>query len=218
MPGPDGPPSGRDGGHQAQPRGRRRRHPARRLPGRLRRLPGAAALDRARTPPPACCPHRAWPTGCSPAARASTPTSRATASTSSASSSRRSDGNVGSTLFATHIGVAVCLRGDRAVDAVRFSYLHFKPACRDGRVRADARPRPRSPRTARRSAATSPRAPTGRTSRPREGSARRSRTALLLLGQDAGVDPVVTVDVAVDHGVRPLAARARGARPSRCCP
>lgn len=45
-----------------------------------------------------------------------------------------SDGNVGSTLFATHIGVAVCLRGDRAVDAVRFSYLHFKPACRDGRV------------------------------------------------------------------------------------
>ena len=37
--------------------------------------------------------------------------------------------------LATHIGVAVCLRGDRATDAVRFSYLHFKPACRDGRVR-----------------------------------------------------------------------------------
>ena len=38
-------------------------------------------------------------------------------------------------LAATHIGVAVCLRGDRAVDAVRFSYLHFKPACRGGRLR-----------------------------------------------------------------------------------
>ena len=45
-----------------------------------------------------------------------------------------SDGNVGSTEFATHIGVAVCLRGDRATDAARFSYLHFKPACRDGRL------------------------------------------------------------------------------------
>ena len=45
-----------------------------------------------------------------------------------------SDGNVGATEFATHIGVAVCLRGDRATDAVRFSYLHFKPACRDGQV------------------------------------------------------------------------------------
>jgi hypothetical protein len=45
-----------------------------------------------------------------------------------------SDGNVGSTLYATHIGVGVCLRGDRAVDAARFSYLHFKPACRDGRL------------------------------------------------------------------------------------
>ena len=27
------------------------------------------------------------------------------------------------------------MRGDRAVDAVRFSYLHFKPSCSDGRVR-----------------------------------------------------------------------------------
>ena len=45
-----------------------------------------------------------------------------------------SDGNVGSTLFATHIGVAVCLRGDTATDATRFSYLHFKPACSDGRL------------------------------------------------------------------------------------
>ena len=45
-----------------------------------------------------------------------------------------SDGNVGSTELATHIGVAVCLRGDRAVDAVRFSYLHFKAACDDGQV------------------------------------------------------------------------------------
>jgi hypothetical protein len=46
-----------------------------------------------------------------------------------------SDGNVGSTEYATHIGVAVCMRGDQAVDAVRFSYLHFKPSCSDGRVR-----------------------------------------------------------------------------------
>ena len=45
-----------------------------------------------------------------------------------------SDGNVGSTEFATHIGVAVCLRGDRATDAVRFSYLHFRAACNGGRV------------------------------------------------------------------------------------
>ncbi len=45
-----------------------------------------------------------------------------------------SDGNVGSTELATHIGVAVCLRGDRAVDAVRFSYLHFRAACNNGQV------------------------------------------------------------------------------------
>jgi hypothetical protein len=41
---------------------------------------------------------------------------------------------VGSRELATHIGVAVCLRGDRATDAVRFSYLHFKAACNDGQV------------------------------------------------------------------------------------
>ena len=45
-----------------------------------------------------------------------------------------SDGNVGATLAATHIGVAVCLRGDAATEAARFSYLHFKPACHDGRL------------------------------------------------------------------------------------
>jgi hypothetical protein len=45
-----------------------------------------------------------------------------------------SDGGVAGTSAATHIGVAVCLRGDRAVDAVRFSYLHFKPGCRSGQV------------------------------------------------------------------------------------
>jgi hypothetical protein len=44
------------------------------------------------------------------------------------------DGNVGSSLFPTHIGVAVCMRGDRAVDAVRFSYLHYRPVCRGGRA------------------------------------------------------------------------------------
>ena len=37
-----------------------------------------------------------------------------------------SDGNVAGTELATHIGVEVCLRGDRATDAVRFSYLHFR--------------------------------------------------------------------------------------------
>ena len=66
-----------------------------------------------------------------------------------------SDGNVGGTSLATHIGVAVCLRGDRAVDAVRFSYLHFKPACSDGQRTADAGARPPSPRTARPTAASS---------------------------------------------------------------
>jgi hypothetical protein len=45
-----------------------------------------------------------------------------------------SDGNVGATELATHIGVAVCLRGDSATDAVRFSYLHFKAACNGGQV------------------------------------------------------------------------------------
>ena len=45
-----------------------------------------------------------------------------------------SDGNVGGSLLATHIGVAVCLRGDPATEAARFSYLHFKPACSDGRL------------------------------------------------------------------------------------
>ena len=44
------------------------------------------------------------------------------------------DGDVASTSLATHIGVVVCLRGDRAVDAVRFSYLHFKAACNAGQV------------------------------------------------------------------------------------
>jgi hypothetical protein len=45
-----------------------------------------------------------------------------------------SDGDVGATLAATHIGVAVCLRGDTATAAARFSYLHFRPACRAGRL------------------------------------------------------------------------------------
>jgi hypothetical protein len=44
------------------------------------------------------------------------------------------DVNTGSAIFPTHIGVAVCMRGDTAVDAVRFSYLHFRPVCRDGRA------------------------------------------------------------------------------------
>ena len=44
------------------------------------------------------------------------------------------DANVGSTLLPTHIGVAVCMRGARAVDAVRFSYLHFRPVCQNGRA------------------------------------------------------------------------------------
>jgi hypothetical protein len=45
-----------------------------------------------------------------------------------------SDGNVAGTELATHIGVEVCSRGDRATDAVRFSYLHFRAACHDGQV------------------------------------------------------------------------------------
>jgi hypothetical protein len=43
------------------------------------------------------------------------------------------DGDVAGTSLATHIGVAVCLRGDRAVDAVRFSYLtSSRPAMAGG--------------------------------------------------------------------------------------
>jgi hypothetical protein len=40
-----------------------------------------------------------------------------------------SDGGVGSSMFSTHLGVVVC-----ANEAARFSYLHFQPACRGGRV------------------------------------------------------------------------------------
>jgi hypothetical protein len=47
---------------------------------------------------------------------------------------QRSDGGVASTMVPTNSGVAVCMRGDRAVDAARFSYLQFRPACQDGRV------------------------------------------------------------------------------------
>jgi hypothetical protein len=45
-----------------------------------------------------------------------------------------SDGSVAGTELATHIGVEVCLRGDRATDAMRFSYLHFRAGCNGGRV------------------------------------------------------------------------------------
>jgi len=48
------------------------------------------------------------------------------------------DGGVAGTELATHIGVAVCLRDGRAVQAARFSYLHFSPSCTDGRL--DLRP------------------------------------------------------------------------------
>jgi hypothetical protein len=44
------------------------------------------------------------------------------------------DVNAGSSTFPTHIGVAVCMRGDHATDAVRFSFLHFGPICADGRA------------------------------------------------------------------------------------
>jgi hypothetical protein len=44
------------------------------------------------------------------------------------------DANAGSSEFATHIGVAVCLRDGRATAAARFSYLHFAPSCGDGRL------------------------------------------------------------------------------------
>jgi hypothetical protein len=50
-----------------------------------------------------------------------------------------SDGNVGATLLATHVGVAVCARGGHPTQAARFSYLHFDPTCEDGRI--DLRPR-----------------------------------------------------------------------------
>jgi hypothetical protein len=62
-----------------------------------------------------------------------------------------SDASVGSTEFATHIGVAVCLGDSRAISAACFSYLHR--------------------RTAGVGAASSSRAPTRRTSRARAASA-----------------------------------------------
>jgi hypothetical protein len=48
------------------------------------------------------------------------------------------DGGVAGTELATHIGVAVCLRDGRAVQAARFSYLRFSPSCTEGRL--DLRP------------------------------------------------------------------------------
>jgi hypothetical protein len=48
------------------------------------------------------------------------------------------DGGVTGTELATHIGVAVCLRDGRAIQAARFSYLHFSPSCTAGRL--DLRP------------------------------------------------------------------------------
>jgi hypothetical protein len=53
------------------------------------------------------------------------------------------DGGVAGTEFATHIGVAVCLRDGRATEAARFSYLHFSPSCSAGRL--DLRPTETSP-------------------------------------------------------------------------
>jgi hypothetical protein len=47
---------------------------------------------------------------------------------------QRSDGGVASTMVSTNNGVAVCMRGDRAVDAARFSYLEYRPTCQGGRV------------------------------------------------------------------------------------
>jgi hypothetical protein len=47
-------------------------------------------------------------------------------------------GGVAGTSLGTHIGVAVCLRDDRATEAARFSYLHFRPSCSGGRL--DLRP------------------------------------------------------------------------------
>jgi hypothetical protein len=53
------------------------------------------------------------------------------------------DANAGSSTFPTHIGVGVCMDGDDAADAVRFSYLHYRPVCRNGR--ADVRATETSP-------------------------------------------------------------------------
>jgi hypothetical protein len=47
---------------------------------------------------------------------------------------QRSDGGVASTKVSTNDGVAVCMRGDRAVDAARFSYVEARPACQSGQV------------------------------------------------------------------------------------
>jgi hypothetical protein len=43
------------------------------------------------------------------------------------------DANVATSHFATHVGVAVCLRDRRATQAARISFLHFEPTpCRIG--------------------------------------------------------------------------------------
>jgi len=76
------------------------------------------------------------------------------------------DGGVAGTELATHIGIVVCLRDSRAVEAARFSYLHFSPPAATAGSTC-ARPRPRSPPTAPAGAASSSRGPTSRTSRPR---------------------------------------------------
>ena len=92
-----------------------------------------------------------------------------------------SDGDVGATLAATHIGVAVCLRGDTAD---RGGAL-LLPALQAGVPRRAAAADPggdlhrRGPRGVRRRLRDA--TPTSATSRSRGGSARRSRTGYFLV-------------------------------------
>ena len=88
----------------------------------------------ARTPPPGSSSAQGMAHRLLSGRRASTPTFSASGEYVFRVVYQTSDGNVGATLAATHIGVAVCLRGDAATEAARFSYLHFNPACHDGRL------------------------------------------------------------------------------------
>jgi len=48
----------------------------------------------------------------------------------------RPPGSAGDQPRATHLGVIVCMAGDRPAEAVRFSYLHWEPvACEDRRAK-----------------------------------------------------------------------------------
>src|SRR4051812_14639237 len=133
MPGSDEPLCGRDGSHPPQSPRRRRRHPARRL-----RVVFAAFLTLLRSIGSDPSPGLLSAQGMAHRLLVGRESLHTDVQRGGEYRFRvvyqASDGNVAGTELATHIGVEVCLRGDRATDAVRFAYLHFRAACNGAQV------------------------------------------------------------------------------------